>query len=346
MRLLTTLLPAALILAVLGAAAVGVAQTAAPPAGTDAASLGLKPLKDDLSRQELFKEIQAADEKGDKDAAARAAEATQTFNLVGPFRFPGDTTYDSALNKPRVDSHFGVDISHYTSATFPIEMLRVRNVQFLYMKATQGDRGLDGKFAAFWKRSGDLPNGRQVHRGAYHFLSACRDTDCAIDPAAWGRMQAATFVKVIRANGGLRPTDMPPVVDLEWDRAKSAGPDRWQNRSAKDIATLIDAFLVEVQAQIHRTPMIYTAQSWWTERMKTASLSPTMKTAPLWLADYSKSSRASEDPRTIAGAKWALWQFTNAGAMATGFNGVFDTNIYKGSLPALYQALGVQEFAE
>ncbi|MDE0854073.1 MAG: GH25 family lysozyme, partial [Nevskia sp.] len=198
-------------------AAKGQISTAAPEP-TDAASLGLADLTDDLSRQQLFEEIQAADRTGSRDDAARLEQATQTFNLVGPFRFPGDTTFDSALNKPRVNSFFGVDISHYTNPAFPMEMLKVRNVEFLYMKATQGAYGLDGRFAYFWKRAGALPAGKQIHRGAYHFLSACQGGDCTIDPAKWGTMQADTFIKVIKSNGGLLPTDMPPVVDLEWDK--------------------------------------------------------------------------------------------------------------------------------
>jgi lysozyme len=340
----TRFVSAGFVLVAVAAATHGFAQVATPAGPTDAASLGLTDLTDDLSRQQLFREIQAADRHGNAKDTARAEAATQKFNLVGPFRFPGDTTYDSALNQPRKDSFFGVDISHYTASAFPVDLLKVRNVQFLYMKATQGALGLDGKFADFWKRAGGLPNGKQVHRGAYHFLTACEDTDCQLDPANWGKKQANTFAKVVKANGGLLPTDMPPVVDLEWDKATGTAPDRWQNYAAKDIAAVVDAFVTEVQAQLHRIPMIYTTRAWWNERMKAMPMTAMMKKTPLWLADYSKSSRASEVPRTIGGAQWVLWQFTDAGTMATGFNEAFDSNIYKGSLPALYKKLGVEEF--
>lgn len=316
----------------------------AQSSATDAASLGLTELTDDVSRQQLFAEIQATDRQGSAADVARAEEASQTFALNGPFRFPGDTTYDSTLNQPRTDSLFGVDISHYTSASFPIEQLAVRNVLFLYMKATQGAAGLDGKFAAFWSRAGALPRGRQVHRGAYHFLSACQGTDCTIAAAKWGKLQADTFVKVIKANHGLLATDMPPVVDLEWDKATLDGPDRWQNRPPEEIAAVVDAFVIEVKAQLGRTPMIYSARSWWEERMKGHPMSATMKSVALWIADYSKSSRASEVPRTIDGKRWTLWQFTSSGTMATGFNAGFDANIWKGARAEFYQTLGVQEF--
>ncbi len=313
-------------------------------APTDAASLGLTELTDDLSRQELFGEIQAVDRLSGN--VARADAAIQSFNLNGPFRFPGDTKYDSMLGQPRVNSFFGVDISHYTSASFPIELLKARNVRFLYMKATQGAEGLDGKFAGFWKRTGALPAGKQVHRGAYHFLSACEHGDCHSDPVKWGKRQADTFIKVVMANGGLLPTDMPPVVDLEWDKASANAPDRWASRTPQEIVKVVDAFLIEVKEQLHRTPMIYTANAWWSGQMKSTPFSATMKASPIWLADYSKSSRASENPRSIGTAKWALWQFTEKGVMATGFTDGFDANIYKGSLPALYQTLGVREFAQ
>ncbi len=324
---------------------IGAGGVQAQPSPTDAASLGLTELSDDMSRQQLFAEIQATDRKGSPGEVARADEAVQTFNLVGPFRFPGDAAYDSTLNKPRINSLFGVDVSHYTSTSFPIELLSVRNVLFLYMKATQGSTGLDGKFASFWKRAGDLPQGRRVHRGAYHFLSACQGTDCRVPAAKWGKLQADTFIKVINANGGLLATDMPPVVDLEWDKASSTGPDRWQNRSAEDIEGVVDAFVTEVQAQLGRTPMIYTARSWWNGRMGTTLMTAAMKSATWWLADYSKSSRAGEDPRTISNTPWALWQFTDSGTMATGFNSGFDTNIWKGAPSEFYRRLAVQEFS-
>ena len=320
------------------------AQDSQVSAKTDAASLGLIELNDDLSRQQLFGQIIEADKKGSKSDIERAKSAFETFSLVGPFRFPGDTTYDSNLNQPRLESHFGVDISHHTDTSFPIELLKVRNVQFLYMKATQGELGLDGKFATFWKRAGDLPKGSQVHRGPYHFLSACRGDNCKNDPAAWGKLQAATFIRVIKANGGLLDTDMPPAVDLEWDQASATSPDRWQKRSPKEIMDMVDAFITEVNNQFHRPTVIYTAQSWWAGRIGTMSMPKTINESPKWLADYSKSSRASETPRSIEDAKWVMWQFTASSTMSTGFKDGFDANVYKGSLPALYQLLGVKEF--
>lgn len=308
------------------------------PAGTSAQALGLSDLTDDLSRQDLFAEIRQADSAVDP---ARADKAAQYFSLYGPFRFPNDVEFDSALHKPRKDSLFGVDISHYTSSAFPIEQLKMRKVLFIYMKATQGTGSLDSKFADFWARTGKLPQGRQVHRGAYHFLSSGNPQ---IPAADWGKAQALTFIKVIKANGGLLTTDMPPVVDLEWDKASKNGPDRWMNRQPAEIIAMVEAYLEEVQTELHRTPMIYTARSWWRERMGPEAQFATFSAYPLWLADYSTTSQASEVPKTINGIRWALWQYTERAQMAIGFSGAFDANIYKGKIEGFYSSLGVAEF--
>lgn len=317
---------------------ISTASDAAAPPGTSAMALGLTDLTDDLSRQDLFAEIRRANAATDSSGAK---ESEQFFNLYGPFRFPNDVAVNTALNKPREDSLFGVDISHYTSSAFPIEQLSMRKILFLYMKATQGTGLLDSKFANFWSRAGKLPHGSQVHRGAYHFLTS---GDPHVPAAAWGQAQAATFIKVIKANGGLLPTDMPPVVDLEWDKATKDGPDRWKSRKPAEIIAMVQAYLTVVAAELHRTPMIYTAQSWWHERIGSETQFAAFSAYPLWLADYSKSSRASEVPTTINDARWTLWQFTEAATMAMGFSGAFDANIFKGKSETFYTSLGVVEF--
>jgi lysozyme len=314
------------------------ASNATEPQGTSAAALGLTELTDDLSRQDLFAEVRAGAVAEDPQSEQ---EAITFFNLWGPFRFPNDVDYDIALQKAREDSLFGVDISHYTPVDFPIEQLHKRKVLFVYMKATQGTGSLDKKFANFWSRAGKLPKGSEVHRGAYHFLSS---GDPGVPAAEWGATQAATFIKVVKANGGLLPTDMPPVVDLEWDKASKDGPDRWKNRSPDEIIAMLKAFLAQVKAQLNRTPMIYTARSWWRGQMKSESRMAVLSGYPLWGADYSKTSRASEVPTKINGVPWALWQYTEGATMAIGFNKPFDANIFKGKTEDFYTTLGVAKF--
>ncbi|AVG40450.1 hypothetical protein MC81_14190 [Achromobacter insolitus] len=302
---------------------------------TSAAALGLIDLTDDLSRKDLFNEILKI------DAAAGSVDPAQYFNLYNAFRFPDDVKVDAVLRTPRTNSLFGVDISHHTHSAFPIEQLRKREVHFVYMKATQGARFLDPKFSTFWSRAGKLPKGSEVHRGAYHFLSS---GDGKTPPEEWGRAQGRTFVKVIKANGGLLETDMPPVVDLEWDKESSGSKDRWIDRKPDEIIKILTAFLVTVETELGRRPMIYTTRSWWNERIGSEKKMESLSQYPLWIADYSKTSQANETPRTINGSKWALWQYTDSAKMAIGFNDAFDANIFKGEPATFYTTLSVKAF--
>lgn len=313
-------------------------SNAVDPPGTSAAALGLTELTNDLSRQDLFADIRRADAAANPE---RTKEAEQYFDLYGPFRFPNDAEIDTVLHKPRENSLFGVDISHHTASAFPLDQLRRRKVAFVYMKATQGSNFIDSKFSSFWSQAGKLSNGNEVHRGAYHFLSS---GDPKIPAATWGEMQAATFIKVVKANGGLRLTDMPPVVDLEWDKATKDGPDKWSNRTPDEIAAIVNSFLSKVKAELNRTPMIYTARAWWRERIGSETKFAAISDYPLWIADYSRTSRANEAPRTINGAHWMLWQFTESATMAIGFNGSFDANIFKGKEDEFFTSLGVARF--
>lgn len=314
------------------------ASPAAGSSGTSAADLGLETLADDLSRQDLFAEIKTA--SINEEGALTDADTT-FFSLWGPFRFPNDVDFDVALQKPRENSIFGTDVSHYTSMAFPIENLHQKKVRFIYMKATQGTRYLDDHFARFWARAGSLPPGAEVHRGAYHFLSA---GDPSAPPREWGVEQAKTFVKVIRANNGLRKTDMPPVVDLEWDKASANSPDRWTQRSPSDIIEVVLGFVGEVRSDLGVTPMVYTARAWWDAAIKSEAMVDQLAGYPLWGADYSRRSRASEIPKTIHGQGWALWQYTDGATMAIGFNTPFDANVFKGDEATFYKTFQVEKF--
>jgi lysozyme len=306
------------------------------PQGTSPQELDLPELTDDPKPQDLFAMVVAAAAKEDP---AGVQESTQNFALYGPFRFPNDTTYDIVEHRDRSNSIFGIDISHWTVPSFPVEQLAARNVAFLYMKATQAG-GVDGSFARFWQRSGNLSGSKRIHRGAYHFLT-CGDPK--VPGEEWGRLQANTFIKVVEANGGLLATDMPPAADLEWDVTKREH-DRWVCREPDEIIATVQAFLREVKNRLRRTPILYTSRAWWRERLGSESGFAALSTYPIWVADYSQTSRASEIPPGINDTKWVLWQFTDSATMAIGFNAGFDASIFKGSPDSFLSTLGVGAF--
>jgi len=288
----------------------------------------LKDLEDEPSRTQLFALVRAVAEAEDPPASDLQR---REFSLAGPFGFPNDVITDSSTNQPRTDAIFGVDISHYTDSSFPIARLRDKRVRFVFVKASQGTTNKDGKFAMFWKALGELPANHRVHRGAYHFLSASTD----------GAAQAATFLRVLNANGGTVARDMPPVVDLEWDNDRD-GHDRWAGKSADEIVASAKAWLQAVEQATGRKPMIYTAQAWWKPRLGDARVAD-FAGYPIWIADYSKASRAAEVPRMMRNATPAAWQFTDSAKMDQGFTAGFDASVFKGSEAKFYETFGIAQ---
>jgi lysozyme len=292
----------------------------------------LRDLQDEPSRADLFALIVQAEKKNESEELIR--KHGEIFNLYGPFTFPNDTVYDFVDQKSRTDSIFGIDISHHNSSDIPIEGLYLRNIKFAFMKASQGVGLKDGKFQSFWVRFGNLPAGRKVHRGAYHFLTAQDDAE----------EQASTYLLVLAMNGGLQPTDMPPVLDLEWDVARPGNPDRWINQTADQILDKALIWLKAVEISTGRKPLIYTNKVWWKERIGSESKFAKLSQYKVWIGDYSATDRAIEVPSVPNGAPWLLWQFTASSRFATGFADKVDADVFKGSSDQFYQGLGIARF--
>jgi lysozyme len=299
---------------------------------------GLQELVNEPSRADLFKQIV-------QNYRDQHKIIEKSFNLHGEFLFPRDVIYDYINEIPRNESIFGIDISHYTDSNFPIESLHKNQVKFVYVKATQGTGFKDGKFTFFWKKLGNLPVEQQVHRGAYHFLSFDKE----------GIAQAVTYINFLKEHGGLRATDMPPVMDLEWDIdsdcKKKTCPDRWEGKSSGEIIASAKAWLLEVEKQTGRKPILYTSRDWWNERIGDEKKFSEFAEYPIWIADYSKSARAIEIPKTPNETAWVLWQFTASASIDIGskrkvdakFKRV-DANIFKGTEMDFYNKLGVSSF--
>jgi lysozyme len=302
----------------------GIAATAASGVSAAATAGGqLQELQNEVSRAQLFERVIKAKRAEPPPAIG------EPMALPGNFQFPSNAAYDDG--KPRQDSFFGIDISHYTSPDIAFEKLRQQGISFVYVKATQGNGLKDGKFAEFYQRLKMLASGQQVLRGAYHFLSSQSD----------GKSQADTFCDFVGQNGGFSAGDLPPVMDLEWDVDTTDGPDRWQGQDQDEIIGTAQAFLSKVQERTGMVPMIYTTVSWWNEREIPLSSFEKFKNYRLWIADYSKSSRAVEDPHCFPDGEFNLWQFSSSARLALGYVGELDANIFRGTRESFKQSFGV-----
>jgi lysozyme len=252
---------------------------------------------EDFSRAQLFNlEIRAP----------RVIEDGANLSLPLPFSFPGGA---------RADSLFGVDVSHHNFDRCHCQVdwskAAGQKVVFAYVKATQGDGFVDSSFRNNWAGL----KGLAVHRGAYHFLTADKD------PTA----QAAHFVDVVRQAGGLKPGDMPPSLDIEWDIRFSGGKmvldangkpaDAWSNVPAATILANMKTWLAYVEKELGRVPVIYTSRAWWDGRLGDRTLIGQFSRHKMWIADYSASGRGTEKPADFSTHPSALWQFTDSGVV-------------------------------
>jgi lysozyme len=237
------------------------------------------------------------------------------------FRFPTDAA-------ARPEWVFGTDVSHHDGVVDWTKARR-QQISYAYVKATQGIDFNDGMFKKNWEDLGRLSSDAQtrVYRGAYHFLSAQSDA----------KRQAEHFLTKI---GTLSDGDLPPTVDLEWDAPAGSDPgqaDRWKNLSSVEIIAKVKTWLDTVEQVTGKRSMIYTAASWWRERIGSSNALNGYK---IWIADYSRNSQLQEMPKVPTGYSFHLWQFSERGKVDDGFTTNVDVNVFKGSASEFDSAFG------
>ena len=188
----------------------------------------------------------------------------------------------------------GIDVSSW-EPFIDWEQVRKQDIHFVFARASKA-RSRDLSFGTHWadaKKFGIL-------RGAYHF----------IDPRQKAEDQAKIFLDQLKANGGLAPEDLPPVLDLEdfddvdpatggkkGERSNPRGGGKTGSKgkgaakqakvtSTRDApnAQLIkcaETWLAIVKEETKRTPLIYTRA----EYLRTRMIGPGGK-SPAWSMDY------------------------------------------------------------
>jgi lysozyme len=202
----------------------------------------------------------------------------------------------------------GIDVSKWQGSV-DWSLVAQSGHRFAFCKATEGVGYSDPRFQENWagmKEAG-------LYRGAYHFARASKSPTIEID----AQQEADYFAEVM---GGLGEGDLPPVLDIEWDkRAKGIKPQR--------IVRWCEVFLAHLETVTGRVPIIYTGPSFWRYRLAKAT---GFARYPLWEADYRKSSRRKGKPKAIPGWEARFWQYTGKGRSA-GVVGNVDLNYFRGT---------------
>jgi lysozyme len=278
---------------------------------------------EDYSRGQLFEEHLVA-------TAAPLSSVDRSKALNGPFEFPKNAANDGG--RPRTNAIFGIDVSHWSSVDpqcnakldpskdIDFSTLSGQRIRFVYVKATQDVNFRDCRFAEYWSALGALTSKSRPLRGAYHFLTATTP----------GHDQALSYVRLRAQLGGFDKAELPSVLDLEWDKT-STNPDRWVGTKSDAIVDAAIDWLTYVAKQSGKNPIVYTSKEFLTEHNFTAAQLDRLKPYHLWIADYSQTRRAIEQPSVPAGFAWALWQFTAASKLSIGSPKPLDASIFKGT---------------
>ena len=165
-------------------------------------------------------------------------------------------------------------------------------VLFALIKSTQGTTIRDPQFVrnfAEAKRCG-------IIRGAYHFLSVSSPVE----------QQVRYFIQ----NTPLQPGDLPPVLDLEIDKATM------QKDHAK-VVRMAKQWLKLVEEHYGVRPIIYTYNNYYINYLKGHGLDD----YDYWIARYGSEPSARH---------WEIWQFTETGVCA-GIDHAVDIDLFKGN---------------
>ncbi len=193
----------------------------------------------------------------------------------------------------------GIDVSHYQGK---INWSSVeKNVDFIYLKATEGITYIDPLF----HRNSELVRNISIPSGSYHFF----------EPNDDGGKQAAEFLRHIKVHDFM----LPPVLDIEVSKGVEKSLIK---KRAKE-------WLEAVEKALGCQPIIYS----YTDFYATHLAGEGFDRYQFWLADYSTTAKL---PATVD--KWVFWQHTAKGKVE-GISRSVDKNWFDGTKSQLSSLL-------
>ncbi len=191
----------------------------------------------------------------------------------------------------------GVDVSYY-QGDIDWKVLADENIDFAFIKATEGSGHIDTKFEENWEQSGKT----DLKRGAYHFFSF----------ESRGEAQAEHFISVVPKEEGM----LSPGVDIEFYGNRFYNkPDVEETRA--ELQSLLDV----LEAYYGVKPLIYATESSYSTYIRGA-----FDEYPLWIRNVYFS------PNMGMPGKWTFWQYDSE-ARLRGYSGeekYIDLNVFHG----------------
>lgn len=199
----------------------------------------------------------------------------------------------------------GVDVSHYQGTIDWVKMAE-QNLDFAFIKATEGSSHIDECFYDNWQEAGKTG----LCIGAYHFFSF--DSD--------GETQAQLYIDTVGNLNG----KMAPVVDVEFYGDKESNPPP-KDEVVKQLGNMLSA----LEACYQVKPVIYTTYKAYNSYIKGE-----FEEYPLWIRNVYYQP-------FITGNKWTFWQYTDT-AVLDGYKGAekyIDMNVFRGTREELKELI-------
>ena len=194
----------------------------------------------------------------------------------------------------------GVDVSHY-QGDIDWGKMADENIDFAYIKATEGSSYVDEKFHANWENIAQT----DLCYGAYHFFS--------FDSA--GETQAQNYISTVGNLDG----KLIPVVDVEYYGDKES---RKKELDRKAITKELSVLLRALEEEYHTKPIIYTTYSAYHDFIENA-----FNEYDLWIRNVYYT------PDIDMKGGWLYWQYTDRAKFDaySGEEPYIDMNVFAGS---------------
>ncbi|MFE6994988.1 GH25 family lysozyme [Microbacterium sp. NPDC057659] len=191
----------------------------------------------------------------------------------------------------------GIDISAYQGEV-DWDVLAAEDIEFAYIKATEGSSAVDSRFAANW--AGATKTDLLI--GAYHFVSF----------ESSGEAQAAHIIETVPAGATL-----PIALDLEYYGDFFAHP---PTRARVD--AILGPLLMRLEEHYGSPPVIYA-----TSQAYDRYLSGAYPDNPIW------SRSLAIPPRLNDGRDWTIWQYSDHDRLDgyVGEEQYIDMNVFSGT---------------
>jgi lysozyme len=178
----------------------------------------------------------------------------------------------------------GVDVSGH-QVDVDMKKLAEQNVQFIYIKATEGSSFVDNYFETNWKNAADAG----IPAGAYHYFSFMVD----------GESQAENYITSV---GESLDGRLIPAVDLELGE-NTASPNK------TELVAELKTFNHIIEEQYGVKPLIYAQKDFYDKYLRDD------------FADYPRWIRSVYYPAAWEnGDDWLVWQYKDRGELQ-GYSG-------------------------